>query len=218
MTSQRHISKIVLSSLLIFTAWLQAATNIEVMALFKDKAMVMIDNEQHLLKVGESGKLGVKLIEATSKYAVLEVNGKQSQYILGNRVQARYAQQENKKLLVYRNSYGMFKTTGSINGYTVDFLVDTGASAIALNSNLARRLGLQYKLTGDATFVNTASGTEPAYSVHLDRVKVGEIMLRNVAAVVIEGNNPSIPLLGMSYLGRLNIINEGQVMKLEQKF
>ena len=112
----------------------------------------------------------------------------------------------------------MFKTTGSINGYTVNFLVDTGASSIALNSNMAKRLGLQYKLKGDPTIVTTASGSVSAYSINLDRVKVGEIMLRNVAAVVIDGSEPSTPLLGMSYLGRLNIVNEGQVMKLEQKF
>ena len=79
-------------------------------------------------------------------------------------------------------------------------------------------MGIEYKLIGDTTYVNTASGTEPAYSVNLDKVKVGEIMLRNVRAVVIEGGNPVTPLLGMSFLERLNIINEGQVMQLEQKF
>ena len=50
------------------------------------------------------------------------------------------------------------------------------------------------------------------------RVKVGEILLRNVSGVVIEGSEPRTPLLGMSYLSRLNIINEGQVMKLEEKY
>jgi len=52
----------------------------------------------------------------------------------------------------------------------------------------------------------------------LERVKIGEIMLRNVKGIIIEGRHPSTPLLGMSYLGRLNIINEGQIMKLEQKY
>ncbi len=214
----RHYVYVTFFALLVCISEVFADTSIEVMALFKNKAMVMINNEQHLLKVGEPEKAGVKLIKATSKYAVLEVHGKQSKFGLGNRVQASYATQDKKKLLVYPDSNGMFKTTGSINGYTVDFLVDTGASSIALNSNTAKRLGLQYKLNGDHTYVTTASGTEMAYSVNLDEVKVGEIMLRNVAAVVIDGNEPSTPLLGMSYLGRLNIVNEGRVMKLEQKF
>ena len=188
------------------------------MALFKNKAMVNIDNKQHLLKVGESSVSGVKLIKATSKYAVLEVNGKQAKYSLGNRVRASYAKTEKKKVNIYRDSNGMFKTVGSINGYTVDFLVDTGASVIALNSALAKRLGIQYKLKGEQTVVATASGKELAYSVDLDQVKVGEIMLRNIDAVVIEGNDPATPLLGMSYLGRLNINNEGQIMSLEEKY
>lgn len=188
------------------------------MALFKDKAMVSIDNEEHLLKVGESAIAGVKLVKATSKYAILEINGKQSKYLLGNRVQASYSETEKKRVNIYRNSSGMFKTVGSINGYTVDFLVDTGASVVALNSALAKRLGIQYKLDGKETIVATASGRELAYSIDLDQVKVGEIMLRNIDAVVIEGNDPSTPLLGMSYLGRLNINNEGQLMSLEEKF
>lgn len=218
MINHRYICRLIWLSLPIFSGELLAAANIEVMALFKDKAMIMIDNDQYLLKAGEPGKLGVQLIKATSKYAVLEIDGKQSKYLLGNRVQSNYAQQEKKKFLVYKGGNGLFKTTGSINGFTVDFLVDTGANVIALNSSLARRLGIEYKLIGDTTYVNTASGTEPAYSVNLDKVKVGEIMLRNVRAVVIEGGNPVTPLLGMSFLGRLNIINEGQVMQLEQKF
>ncbi|MEM7401677.1 MAG: TIGR02281 family clan AA aspartic protease [Pseudomonadota bacterium] len=193
-------------------------SNIEVMALFKDKAMVNINDKQYLLKVDGEEILGVKLIKATSKYALLEIEGSQKKYILGNRVQASYSKVEKKTVHIYRDGNGMFKTTGSINGYTVDFLVDTGASVIALNSAMAKRLGLQYKLKGEQTVVVTASGKEHAYSISLDQVKVGEIMLRNIRGVVIEGNDPDTPLLGMSFLGRLNIKNEGQQMSLEEKF
>ena len=212
----------VLLILILVSTSLFAADNIisqiEVMALFKNKAMVSIDDKQHLLKVGGTPVAGVTLIKATSKYAVLDVNGTQAKYFLGNRVHASYSKTEKKKVNIYRDTNGMYKTTGSINGYTVDFLVDTGASVIALNSALAKRLGIQYKLKGEETVVATASGRELAYSVNLDRVKVGGIMLRNIDAVVIEGNDPSTPLLGMSYLGRLNINNEGQLMSLEEKF
>ena len=130
-TKSMHYAKVLLFISLVLSSTAFADISIEVMALFKDKAMVMIDNEQQLLKVGEPAKSGVKLIKATSKYALLEVNGEQSKFALGNRVQASYAAQKKKKLLVYPDSNGMFKTTGSINGYTVNFLVDTGASTIA---------------------------------------------------------------------------------------
>jgi aspartyl protease family protein len=112
----------------------------------------------------------------------------------------------------------MYKTVGSINGYTVDFLVDTGASVVAINSTLAKRLGIQYKLEGEETIVGTASGNTLAFSVSLDQVKVGDLMLRNIEAVIIEGNDPQTPLLGMSYLGRLKLNNEGQTLELEEKF
>jgi len=205
-------------SIVVATATEKEITQIEVMALFKNKAMVSINDKQHLLKVGESAISGVKLINATAKYAVLEVNGKRSKYNLGNRVRASYAKTEKKKVQIYRDGQGLFKTVGSINGYTVNFLVDTGASVIALNSALAKRLGLQYKLKGEETMVATASGKALAYSVDLDQVKIGEIMLRNIDAVIIEGNDPETPLLGMSYLGRLKMNNDEQYLELEEKF
>ena len=196
----------------------EEVTQIEVMALFKNKAMVSINNKQHLLKVGESAVSGIKLIKATSKYAVLDVNGKRAKYTLGNRVRASYSKAEKKKVIIYSDARGMYKTVGSINGYPVDFLVDTGASVVAINSTTAKRLGIQYKLKGEETIVATASGNALAFSVSLDQVKVGELMLRNIDAVIIEGNDPKTPLLGMSYLGRLSLNNEGQTLELEEKF
>lgn len=209
-------------SILIYSAILIAddveISHIEVMALFKNKAMVNVNDEQYLLKVGEPSISGVKLIQSSSKYAVLEVNGERAKYSLGNRVHASYSKAIKKKVQIYRDGNGMFKTVGSINGYTVEFLVDTGASVVALSSELAKRLGIQYKLDGEETLVATASGKALAHSIHLDQVKIGEIMLRNVDAVVIEGNDPTTPLLGMSYLGRLKLNNDNHVMQLEEKF
>ncbi len=196
----------------------QEITHIEVMALFKNKAMVNINDKQHFLKVGEPATAGVKLIEATSKYAVLDVKGKRSKYKLGNRVSASYNKTEKKKVQIYRDAANMYRTVGSINGYPVDFLVDTGATSIALNSALAKRLGIQYKLKGEETVVSTASGKALAYAISLDEVKVGEIMLRNIDAVIIEGNSPTTPLLGMSYLGRLKLNNEDQYLELEENY
>ena len=112
----------------------------------------------------------------------------------------------------------MFQTTGSINGLPVQFLVDTGASSVAMNSAEARRLGIDYRVVGEETRVATASGIESAYAVNLERVKVGEIQLHNVAGVVIDGAQPQQVLLGMSFLGQLDMNNEGTVMTLRKKY
>jgi aspartyl protease family protein len=97
-------------------------------------------------------------------------------------------------------------------------MVDTGASAVALNRSEASRLGISYLLEGDRIYVRTASGGSKAYAVKLDSVRLGDIMLRNVDAFVIDGDEPHTVLLGMSYLQRVNIKNDGQVMILEQKY
>jgi len=111
-----------------------------VVALFKNKAMVGINDLQHLLKVGEHATVGIKLIEASSKYAILEFNGERFKYNLGNRELASYTRALKKKVQIYRDGDNMFRTVGSINGYSVNFLVDTGASSVALNAALANDL------------------------------------------------------------------------------
>jgi aspartyl protease family protein len=112
----------------------------------------------------------------------------------------------------------MFRTVGSINGLTVRFLVDTGATTLAINAAEARRLGIDYRFVGRKGVVQTAAGNVPAYHLNLDLVRVGDIIQRQVPAVVIEGDSPDHVLLGMSFLGRLEMENTGQALHLREKF
>ncbi len=86
-----------------------------------------------------------------------------------------------------------------------------------MSSNEAQRLGIDYT-RGQLTQARTASGTTFAYEVTLDRVRVGEIEQRNVRAMVLPGNSPHIALLGMTFLSRVEMRNEGQALILEQRF
>lgn len=197
--------------------------HIEVTALFEGKAMVYIDNSHMLVSVGEEiTNHGIKLISANAREAIFEVNGSQRRYLLGSvvRDQANNSSGQKKadEIIVYQGTDTMFRTTGSINGYPVNFLVDTGASSIAISSKEARRLGINYKLNGKATWVSTASGVEKATAVTLDRVTISGITIRSVEGLVIEGNQPSVPLLGMSYLNRFQIINDGNMMRLKRRY
>lgn len=201
---------------LISSAW--AVDSIEVRGLFSGKAVIIVDGNRYVLAVGESTPEGVRLIESDTQAAVLEVDGRRGRYPLGGRIGTSYARPKKTAVRVYRDSRGMFTTVGSINGQTVNFLVDTGATAIAMSSPAAKRLGIQYRLNGAPVSVNTASGVARGWQLRLSSVRVGAIELSNVDAIVVEGSKPDSVLLGMSFLSRLNTRNEGQVMVLEERF
>jgi aspartyl protease family protein len=194
-----------------------AVEELEVQGLFSNKAVLMIDGNRHILAVGETSPEGVKVISANSRGAVLEVDGKQKQYDLGNTVRTTFAKPKSRKEKIFINSGGMYMTFGNINGRSVRFLVDTGASAISMNSEQAKQLGIRYDKVGIPSGVSTASGFVDAYRVRLKSVSVGSITETNVEAFVIDGNHPGPVLLGMTFLGRLNIEHSGNAMTLLQK-
>ena len=194
------------------------AADIEVLAIFRDQVMIRIDGVQHKLKAGDSTPDGMRLISTDGASAVFELDGVQRRYPLGSRIRSSYKKADRSEVQVFRDPHGMFKTIGSINGMPIQFLVDTGATTIAISSIQARRLGIDYRVVGEPAQVITASRVESVYSVMLDTVKVGDIQLRNVKGMVMEGNMPDIPLLGMSFLGRLEMHNDGQRLILRQKY
>jgi aspartyl protease family protein len=191
---------------------------IEIAGLLGEKAVLMINGRQYVLQIGETVQ-GIKLLAVAAEGVTLEIDGREDYYPLGSaQVSTSYSVREKASERVYRDGNGMFRTIGSINGYPVNFLIDTGASIIAMNSNEAERLGIRYLLDGQPTMVSTASGNVNAYNVRLDNVAVGQIKLTDLQAVVIEGTHPEIVLLGMSFLSQLNVKNENEVMMLETKF
>lgn len=214
-----------LTGALLGLAWLigqpAVATDIEVLALFGDRAMIRIDGTPHTLRQGESTPEGVRLLAADPAGAKLEVEGRERYIRLGARLRSTAGKQAGSsapEVTIWRDSHGMFRTVGSINGMPVNFLVDTGASAIALNSAQARRLGVDFRVEGEPARVMTATRPEQAFAVKLDRVKVGGIELRNVDALVFDGPEPSRLLLGMSFLGRLEMNNNGEKLTLRKKY
>ena len=194
-----------------------AVEKIEVQALFSNKAVLLIDGKRHILTVNETSPEGVRVVSANSKGTVLEVNGQQKQYKLGSTVSTVYAKPSLYRETIYKNDGGMYMTVGNINGRTVKFLVDTGASAISMNTSQAKQLGVRYKREGKSASVSTASGYANAWRVKLKSVSVGGITQNNVDAFVIDGKHPGPILLGMTFLGRLNVEHSGNAMTLIQK-
>lgn len=194
-----------------------AVETVHVMALFPGKAMVEVDGTNRLLKVGKASPEGLLLISSDSREAVIEIDGQQQSYQVGARFGGSFSAASKREVRIIRDNHGGYSTVGSINGRSVDMLLDTGASSVAMSSFEAKRLGIQYWLTGEKTIVSTASGYANAYKVTLDRVQVGEIGLNNVAAMVVEGGSPLSVLLGMTFLNQVEMKNEGNVMLLRAK-
>ena len=205
--------------LLLSLSWsLGAVERIAVEALFTHKAMVRIDGVRRLLQTGKPSPEGVLLISADSREAVLEVDGKRQAYPLGRHVTTSFTSPQKQSAKIWRNPFGAYTTVGTINGRTVDFLVDTGASAVALSAEDARRLGIAYKIEGERISVSTANGMASAYEVTLDRVQVGDIILAGVRGFVIEGEGTGRVLLGMSFLNRVKMEDQGAVLLLHKTF
>jgi len=218
MSLSRYLLPLTVLLMSLFSVSVPAAPDVRVVGLFNDQAVLQINGRQHVLKAGQTSPEGVKLLEANSESAVLQIEGERVEARLDGRVSARKQGSTAREVQVWRNTSGMYTTVGSINGLPVSFLVDTGATQVAMNAAQARRLGIDYRVTGSPAEVTTASGVERAWMVSLDSVKLGELEVRNVQAVVLEGTQPQTTLLGMSYLGRMKIINDGQLMTLQKKY
>lgn len=202
--------------ILLFAGSLEAA-RVRVMALFPGKAMLQIDGTNRLLRAGETSPEGVKLLSATPQEALIEQAGEQHAYGLGSGAGGSFAQVEKKEFSIWRDKSGAFLTVGSINGQTVNMMVDTGATSVAMSESEARRLGINYRLKGDKVRVNTASGNALAYSLKLDRVQLGPISRSNVQAVVIQGDSPRQVLLGMTFLRGIELQNQGDRLVLRHR-
>jgi len=195
------------------------AADISVMALFTGKAVLIVDGgKPRTLSVGQSTPEGVKLVSANSEAAVIEFQGKRQTLGVGQgtRVVSAPAANSSGKTTILADSRGHFLTTGSINGMSVRFMVDTGATTIAISAAEARGLGINYR-GGKRGMANTANGPILVYLVQLDNVRVGAITLNNVQATISEGP-AHIALLGMSFLNRTQMLRDGDTLTLVRRY
>lgn len=185
--------------------------------LFEGRALLTIEGAQHLLRVGEASPEGVRLIAANAREAVVEFEGQRITLAPGRAVGGSFETPARREVAVTRDQRHQYSVQVRVNGRPVRAVVDTGASVVALNSGEAQRLGVDYQQRGVASAVRTASGVVPAWSVTLDRVELGGLVVHNVAAAVVEGEHPTEVLLGMSWLGRVTMRETDGVLYLGEK-
>jgi aspartyl protease family protein len=195
----------------------EAIPDLHVVGLFPDRAAVRIDGKVRVLRVGKTSPEGVTLMRADSREAVLQIDGVERVFRLHEGRFTPVAPAETQRVAIVRDPRGMFVTQGSINGAGMEMLVDTGASAVAVGSQIADRLGLDYRLQGTRVRLMTASGIADGWRVNLKSVKVGGFEQRDVQGVVVEGQPSHTVLLGMSFLNGMNLNYEGNILYLEAK-
>lgn len=186
------------------------------MGLLPGRAIVVIDGgKRQTLAVGAATQEGVKLLAIEAGTAVFEAAGRRQRVQLGQSIVSTPSAERPAVTLV-ADGQGHFVTPGSINGASMRFIVDTGATFISLGAADARRAGIDAQ-KGTPGMSMTANGTVRVWKVKLASVKVGDISLSNVDGTVHEHDMP-IVLLGMSFLNRMEIRRDGQSMTLLQRY
>lgn len=111
------------------------------------------------------------------------------------------------------NNQGHFVASGQINGQPVDFMLDTGATDVSIPAEMAEQLKLE---KGFGVTLSTANGRTEGYRTRIDRLQLGDIVLRDVRALVVPGLDGKQVLLGMSALNKLEFTQRGGTMLLRQ--
>ncbi len=202
--------------LTIFAVRADAVAPVEAVALFKERAVVRTSEGEAMLKVGETSDFGVTLLAANPHGAQVRYKGELFDLALSVKVGSRFTKPTVATVRMNEDSLGQYRMRGAINGNFVNFLVDTGASVVALSERDALRMGLNYRRAQKGS-VQTAQGIANAYFLSLDTVTIGGITINGVQATVIEGDFPTDVLLGMSFLNKVKMQNDDGVLVLTAK-
>lgn len=121
------------------------------------------------------------------------------------------------RIVLNADSRGHFMASGAINGRSgVSFMLDTGATTVAMSVADATRIGLDYQ-KGTPVRMNTANGVAQGYRLRLDSVRVGDVEVRDIDAIVSQQPMPFV-LLGNSFIGRFSMRRDAEQMVLERRF
>jgi aspartyl protease family protein len=196
---------------------LAQATDVGLAGLFSGKALLTINGgAPRIVALGAKTDEGVKVLAIEGDTATLEVDGKKRVLRVGQNVASQSSGGGPATAVLTADSAGHFLTTGSINGGSVRFIVDTGASMVSLGAGDARRLGIDPS-KGERGRTQTANGVTVVSRVKLDTVRVGDIVLNNVDATVHQQDMP-FALLGMSFLNRMEMQRSGDTMTLKKRY
>ena len=174
-----------------------------------------IRDRPQAVAVGQS-LAGVKVISVQGDQAVVEIGGRKRPLRIGQHAIGAAPADGSGTIVMTADNQGHFYVTGSVNGATVRFLVDTGATMVSLGASDARRIGLDFN-RGQKGMTQTANGQSMVSKVQLDTVRIGDVTLHNVDALIHQTEMP-MALLGMTFLNRMEMQRDGSTMTLRKRF
>lgn len=183
--------------------------------LLRDKAVLIIGGGRPKTMAVGSTTQGVTLLAIEGNSALIDNEGKRQKIALGQQNSARETD-GGAALSLVADSRGHYRAEGSINGAYVSFVVDTGATLVSMGAADAKRAGIDFRRGQPSTAI-TSAGNVRAWKVRIDSIKVGDISLHGIDGVVMENDLPTV-LLGMSFLSRMDIKQDGETLILRKRY
>ena len=181
-------------------------------------ALLVIDGKPRTVAAGTTVD-GIRVVSVSGNETVVELKGKRVLLRLGDaqvNLGGKASEGSGRQIVLTAQSGGHFHANGAINGQSVRFMVDTGATQVAMDKYEAERLGVEYR-NGRRGTIRTANGDVTVYSTRLASVRIGDVEVHGVDAVVLPAPMPYI-LLGNSFLTRFQMKRENDKLTLERRF
>jgi aspartyl protease family protein len=204
---------------LLVLAGAASAQSVALQGMLGNRALLIVDGSAPRTVAPGDSHMGVKVVSTAGDQAVVEIGGKRHTLRVGDApasVGARGGGAGGQRIVLTAGGGGHFMAQGSINGKAAYFMVDTGASTIGMGSTDAERLGLDYK-SGAPVRMGTANGVALGWRISLSSVRIGDVEVRDVDAIVGQQPMPYI-LLGNSFLNRFQMRRDNEQMVLERRF
>ena len=211
--------RIALALLLAAACTLANAQSVTLTGTIGNRAILVVGGgTPRTVAVGETVQ-GVKLVALQADQAVVEAGGKRATLRMDTPLSiggSGGGGSGGSRIVLNADSRGHFMTAGAINGRSVSFMLDTGATTVAMSAADATRIGLDFQ-NGTPVQMNTANGVALGYRLRLASVRVGDVEVYEVDAIVSQLPMPYV-LLGNSFISRFSMRRDAEQLVLDKRF
>ena len=191
------------------------AQSVALAGILGGKALLVVDGSAPCSVASGGFHMGVRVVSVGRDGVVLEVAGAQRAIQLGESPVSIGGSAAGQRIVLKADARGHFINSGFINGRVMQYMVDTGATTVAIGRPDAQRMGLKFE-QGQPVMMNTANGTAQGWRMRLESVRVGDVELRSVDAIVTAEAMPYV-LLGNSFLREFHMNRSGDEMVLQRR-